>query len=477
LKKLIGLMSLSSLDLFPKYKAEVLQSSTSGGVISVSSFLFIGYLVISQFFSFYTVETTDHLTINTAVDERMDLTFDVTFPRLPCTLVNIDVVDRKDNSIKEHSGDVHKIALDENGRVLSHTKTKTTLGSSAEARRRLQEQQNAGDEPPKEENAGDEPPKEEAQLTEDQKAMDIAMKKFKEDKQREMDKKAGVEEPVKEEEPEKETPKPKRPTPTHLGGRQTAERQKKDGEPEEECGSCYGAELESSQCCNTCEEVKAAYRKRGWKLTDVAGIKQCEGTSLVDKKKALSEHQGCKIEGKINIYKRSGNLQFTPLSLANSGKLDYIKTMEEMLWSFTANEFDTSHRIDFLSFGPHIPNINYPLDGVSHDSVKGEGTIFQYWANVVGSSYTTISGTRTETNQFSVTYHESVAKDRQGNVPGVFIWFEFSPFRVDYVENYPPLFHFLTNLCAIVGGVYTVASLLNRSVTLLERKAREGKLS
>ena len=28
--------------------------------------------------------------------------------------------------------------------------------------------------------------------------------------------------------------------------------------------SCYGAETEGLMCCNTCEDVREAYRRKGW---------------------------------------------------------------------------------------------------------------------------------------------------------------------------------------------------------------------
>lgn len=31
-----------------------------------------------------------------------------------------------------------------------------------------------------------------------------------------------------------------------------------------ECESCYGAESDAQKCCPTCDDVKAAYRKKGW---------------------------------------------------------------------------------------------------------------------------------------------------------------------------------------------------------------------
>ena len=40
-----------------------------------------------------------------------------------------------------------------------------------------------------------------------------------------------------------------------------------------DCGSCYGAE---SGCCNTCEDVRAAYKEKNWSFNE-ASITQCKG--------------------------------------------------------------------------------------------------------------------------------------------------------------------------------------------------------
>jgi len=40
------------------------------------------------------------------------------------------------------------------------------------------------------------------------------------------------------------------------------------------CESCYGAETPEKRCCNTCEDVRESYRKKGWALSDVDDIKQ-----------------------------------------------------------------------------------------------------------------------------------------------------------------------------------------------------------
>ncbi len=39
------------------------------------------------------------------------------------------------------------------------------------------------------------------------------------------------------------------------------------------CGDCYGAG-DDKQCCNTCEQVKAAYRKKGWAFASSRPVEQ-----------------------------------------------------------------------------------------------------------------------------------------------------------------------------------------------------------
>lgn len=41
------------------------------------------------------------------------------------------------------------------------------------------------------------------------------------------------------------------------------------------CGSCYGGIPPESGCCNSCDEVREAYTRRGWSFTKPSGIDQC----------------------------------------------------------------------------------------------------------------------------------------------------------------------------------------------------------
>lgn len=50
--------------------------------------------------------------------------------------------------------------------------------------------------------------------------------------------------------------------------------------PANYCGSCYGAEKEPGQCCNTCQEVQEAYRSKGWAFGGADAIEQVTDSSI-----------------------------------------------------------------------------------------------------------------------------------------------------------------------------------------------------
>lgn len=109
-------------------------------------------------------------------------------------------------------------------------------------------------------------------------------------------------------------------------------------------------------------------------------------------------------------------------------------------------------------------------------------TMFQYYIKIVPTSYARKDGTIISSNQFSVTKHQKVVSLMSGEsgMPGIFFQYELSPLMVKYSEKERSFGHFITNLCAIIGGVYTVAGLLDsflyHSIRLIQKKMELGKL-
>ena len=121
-----------------------------------------------------------------------------------------------------------------------------------------------------------------------------------------------------------------------------------------------------------------------------------------------------------------------------------------------------------------------PLDGVTGHADQG-ATMFQYYLKIVPTTYARADGSVFLTNQFSVTRHQKIVSVMSGEVgmPGVFFSYELAPFMVKYSEKEKSLGHFLTGLCAIIGGVFTVAGIVDKlvytSAKIIQKKVELGK--
>uniref|UniRef100_A0A7S0RFI5 Endoplasmic reticulum vesicle transporter C-terminal domain-containing protein n=1 Tax=Chlamydomonas leiostraca TaxID=1034604 RepID=A0A7S0RFI5_9CHLO len=250
--------------------------------------------------------------------------------------------------------------------------------------------------------------------------------------------------------------------------------------PNVTCASCYGAEEVAGQCCNTCDEVRAAYRKKGWALTTVDHIEQCKHDEYMDSiKEQVGE--GCKIWGRLEVNKVAGNFHFAPGRSYQQGNMHVHDVAP-----FGDAKMDFSHTINSLSFGTSYPGMRNPLDNVKAkqpqrgDDVTG---MFQYFLKVVPTSYTTLTSSKPlSTNQFSVTENFREGQGGPGRMlPGVFFFYDLSPIKVQIVEKKSSFMHFLTSVCAIVGGVFTISGILDAGVyqgeRLVKKKMQLGKFS
>ncbi|CAE1330597.1 ERGIC3 [Acanthosepion pharaonis] len=241
------------------------------------------------------------------------------------------------------------------------------------------------------------------------------------------------------------------------------------------CESCYGAGDTLDSCCNTCESVREAYRKKGWAFKP-AEVEQCKREGWDEKlKKQMNE--GCQLFGTLEVNKVAGNFHFAPGKSFNQHHA-HVHDLQ----SLGSQKFNISHKVKTLSFGDPYPGIINPLDG-TQVIAEAEQMMFQYFVKIVPTTYVKIDGSVLHTNQFSVTKHSKVVSSGMGDagLPGVFIMYELSPMMVKYTEKQRSFMHFLTGVCAIIGGIFTVAGLIDsmiyHSSRAIQKKIELGKTS
>ncbi|XP_043946036.1 endoplasmic reticulum-Golgi intermediate compartment protein 3 [Protopterus annectens] len=242
------------------------------------------------------------------------------------------------------------------------------------------------------------------------------------------------------------------------------------------CESCYGAESEDFQCCNSCDDVREAYRRRGWAFKNPDTIEQCKREGFSQKMQEQKD-EGCQVYGFLEVNKVAGNFHFAP---GKSFQQSHVHVHD--LQSFGMDNINMTHHIKHLSFGKDYPGIFNPLDETSIVAQQAS-MMFQYFVKIVPTVYVQLDGEVVKTNQFSVTRHEKVANGLIGDqgLPGVFVLYELSPMMVKLTEKQRSFTHFLTGVCAIIGGVFTVAGLIDcllyHSARAIQKKIELGKAS
>ncbi|KAK8935715.1 Protein disulfide-isomerase 5-4 [Platanthera zijinensis] len=237
------------------------------------------------------------------------------------------------------------------------------------------------------------------------------------------------------------------------------------------CGSCYGAEGSDDHCCNTCEEVREAYRKKGWVITNMDLIDQCKREGFFQK---IQEEQGegCNIHGFVDVKKVAGNIHLSP------GKSFHHSSFAFLDLFALQGEYNISHKINKLSFGKEFPGVINPLDGAHWIQERSSG-MYQYFIKVVPTIYTDLRGRKIYSNQFSVTEHFREGTFYPRPPPGVIFIYDFSPIKVNFTEENTSLLHFLTSICAVLGGVFTVAGIIDAFVfhshRAIKKKIQLGK--
>jgi len=174
---------------------------------------------------------------------------------------------------------------------------------------------------------------------------------------------------------------------------------------------------------------------------------------------------GCTIQGELTIPRVGGKLDIAT-------KQEPVNIWAMLLMGggvvLPSHLPNVSHIIHHFSFGDReingIAEISEPpLNGAMHVIESGSG-LYKYNIKIIPTSYKRLYGGSIEAYQYSVV--ESFAQEStmgsfsSMKLLGMELNYDFSPIRVDYVEEKPTFFQFLTNLCAICGGFVTITSLI-----------------
>ncbi|CAH3157369.1 unnamed protein product [Porites lobata] len=90
---------LKELDAFPKVPENYQQTTASGGSVSILTFLFLGILVVSEFWYYRAVETKYDYAVDTDANSKLQINVDLTVAML-CENIGADVLDLSGSTLE-----------------------------------------------------------------------------------------------------------------------------------------------------------------------------------------------------------------------------------------------------------------------------------------------------------------------------------------------------------------------------------------
>jgi hypothetical protein len=172
----------------------------------------------------------------------------------------------------------------------------------------------------------------------------------------------------------------------------------------------------------------------------------------------LKREEGCQIFGSISILKVPGNFHISSHAFAQTiGKLA----------SEGAYNFDLTHTVNHISFGNEddIRNIKKifntgilnPLDNTNKTMKSYKKVIYEYYLNVIPTTYIDLQGKEYNVHQFTANSNEVKA---QMMIPAIFFRYDLNPILIKYTQTRERIFQFFIEICAIIGGIYMVTSFI-----------------
>ncbi|CAD7697252.1 unnamed protein product [Ostreobium quekettii] len=199
--------------------------------------------------------------------------------------------------------------------------------------------------------------------------------------------------------------------------------------------------------------------------------------------KKVSKHAGCNLAGFVLVKKVPGTLHFLAKSSGHH--------------SFDNEQMNMTHHIHHFYFGSRPSPYRYKFLQKLHplglqkdwaDKLQDDNffsvnplTTHEHALQAVLTTIEAGSGsTYTNYDAYEYTVHSHAYVDDTDAIPASKFSYSLSPIQIVVRETQKHWYRFLTSTCAIVGGVFTVAGILDSVVyqgVQLAKKAEIGKLS
>ena len=108
-------MRLATFDVYPKTLQEFRQRTVTGAAVSLACSVLIALLTIIEVTDYLQVKVDDHLFVDTSRGQQLRINMNISFPALPCSVIDLDTLDVSGNHAANIMQNINKWRLDANG--------------------------------------------------------------------------------------------------------------------------------------------------------------------------------------------------------------------------------------------------------------------------------------------------------------------------------------------------------------------------
>ena len=190
--------------------------------------------------------------------------------------------------------------------------------------------------------------------------------------------------------------------------------------------------------------------------------------------------EGCNLKGYFFVDAVPGSFLITSgfyggtvqrLSIEGGFKINAQHKINEISFG----ETNERHHI-WSNFGKNIAKLSYSLNNMKK-KYEQLTSVYQYYLKIVPTKYITFKNV---INDYQYTYN-SYAEHGIHEMPSMHFRYDLSPITVEYKLHKETFLNFIINICAILGGVFTVTgiidAIIHKSVVILLRKAEMNKIA
>ena len=189
--------------------------------------------------------------------------------------------------------------------------------------------------------------------------------------------------------------------------------------------------------------------------------------------KAFNENQGCRLTGSFSVMRLPGNFHVASHTFA-----PIIREFREKGQNIRFNLTHTIHHISFedekdvsVIKEKFNEGIMTPMDGfyLVDDT---QGSLLNYYINIIPTEYEDVDNKVYQAFQF--TYKQKKV-DSGRMIPTIFFRYDISPMKMKYTKYFPGHFDGLINICAIFGGMFTIAGIIDSLLLRIFKSSSEVK--